>query len=1155
MITEPTLEHYIYYLRQVEGDNSNAIQERRAAFEEELKALLAHLERLSSQAIPAWEWPQESEDRRVSQRIVRTGWLDNPATDRSCFVEARTYGNVYWLQVGYYQRGQADPEIFANLRDEAWRSSARDCLLGSSSYLCGIAADKIDQLAAQVLAAYTGDTPGTLVSTHIADGRAGLYGSLGHPHLAVLFYPTAECEEWAGRIFLNDIALRLELYKHKADRQLAWCEENIQLLSEQERALRDLLEEVRQASPADQELLQRFIRLYRVFNGNVGMLADRQTMIEINLENLETVIEDLGSLTEDHLLGPVRDHLRRRQRQLEADLKFADQARQQAERAISALRAELGLDRLVDLQTGRGDVGSIERVGFPGGSPTVEMEIDTLIPEVNVSPRISLTTEEKTLLQHVYRGFGQVLVEEEFGGGYGGARVFLILPVTANNIAAARRVTKIGPRHALRRERDNYVQYVGPFLPFCAARVERYHEQADQAGLDYVFAGDGALGQVMTLEEYYRGASPDTLGQLVKTLDDLLDRELGQRWYGQAAPLPCFFAAEYSQHMVEHLRLKLRPASSDALWSVGQSPPTTIDYRRIEIDAIPREYETMQPGTLLSIEGMIVRRLKPDEVKLEDPGGQGIVVRVEFVPGSNATQELKLGDKVGVRGEVVYNRRGRMEHIVREAFPDLSPGVDSDFRLPGVTGRYPNPLRVYPRVLGRTLEGRQSYVHGDLHLRNVLVDEWGRGWLIDFARVEKRHNLFDFIKLETYVRLMGLARVDLTFSLGDYVRFEEALADATLGRSVTSPKDPHLLVAYEVILVIRRIARNHMVQEPCFLNEYFPALFLYCLSVMKYYRADAPQPARLVYATASVLARYLLRDGKPKPKPPVIGDRPAVNGLRDFGHRWAAMAGVNVYQDRDISDLTCCVNDVQAIHCLLTDPAHGGYQARLLLDITPDTLPTRNNVLAELNNVARAAGEEDLLLFYFSGHGAIEAGEAYLIPRDARLTNLGDTAIPLSRVKDIMAGSAARAKVIILDACHSGARIGKAEARMSQDFMERVFAEAEGLAILASCQQGQVSYEWEQAGQSVFTHYLLEGLAGGADFDNKGFVTIQDINRYVADRVKVWAVEHGRSQTPTLGGGWSGDIVVGDYREEQTLLGSPSVRLNPPFGDTSRGHL
>ena len=89
------------------------------------------------------------------------------------------------------------------------------------------------------------------------------------------------------------------------------------------------------------------------------------------------------------------------------------------------------------------------------------------------------------------------------------------------------------------------------------------------------------------------------------------------------------------------------------------------------------------------------------------------------------------------------------------------------------------------------------------------------------------------------------------------------------------------------------------------------------------------------------------------------------------------------------------------------------------------------------------------------------------------------------------------------------------------------------MAILASCQQGQVSYEWEQAGQSVFTHYLLEGLAGAADFDDKRFVTVQDINRYVADRVKAWAVERGRLQTPTLGGGWSGDIVIADCQRKQ----------------------
>jgi len=492
-----------------------------------------------------------------------------------------------------------------------------------------------------------------------------------------------------------------------------------------------------------------------------------------------------------------------------------------------------------------------------------------------------------------------------------------------------------------------------------------------------------------------------------------------------------------------------------------------------------------------------------------------------------------------------------MEQIVRQVLPDLAPRVDSDsIQLPGAAGLSQNPLRLYPQILGRTLKSRKSYVHGDLHLRNMLVDRSGRAWPVDFAKAEERHNLFDFITLETRVRMTELARDDCAFSLSEYLQFEHALNDVTLGKSVTPPNDPHLRFAYQVILTIRNIARRYMGPAPDFETEYFPALFLYCLAVTRYYPNEGIQGSRLAFATACVLGQYLLKMNQPtrpakpgaetKPLPP--DDRPAASVRRDTdgaqpstrltignGRRWAVMIGINAYQDRDISNLNCCVADVQAVHRLLTAPTHGGYQARLLLDTASLLLPTRNNILAELSNVAQATDEKDLILFYFSGHGAVEAGEAYLIPCDARLTNLADTAIPLRRVKEIMAQSKAQAKVILLDACHSGARIGKAEAQMSPEFMQRVFVEAEGLAILASCHQGQVSYEWEQAGQSVFTHYLLEGLVGAADFDHKGFITVQDINRYVADQVKVWAMHRGRSQSPTLGGGRTGDVVMAGY--------------------------
>lgn len=896
MIAEPTLEHFVYYLRRVEGDTTKAARERRAAFERELGALIDHLEHLSGQAVPTWEWPQEIQDRRVSQRIKRVDWLDNPKTRRSYFVEARTYGDVYWLQVGYYQEEESDPSVFVGLRDEMWHPSAEEHLLGDSIYLCGIVANEVETLAARTLESYAGDS-NPMLSTLLADGRTSLHTTSEQPHLTVIFYPDAKHEEEVSQAFLNDVALRLELYKHKVDRQLAWCEENLRILSEQEQALRDLLEKVDGAPQGSAQFLERLTQLYRVFSGNVGMLTERQMTVGINLGNLDAVLEELTPLGEDRLPSAARARLRGRQAQLEADLAFADHSRQQAERTIGALTTELALERPIGTLRTQGGATPIEWTGWPGAPPLIESEIEALTPHSKPSqsviyPRIEvppgvvrrLTAGDKTLLQQVYRGYTRVLVEKEFGGGFGGARVLRILPITPSGRSSARKVTKIGPATELRRERDNYVRYVEDHLPFCAARVEwaRYHEQDDQSGLNYISVGGGSLGEVVDLEEYYLGVSPDSVGQIVKTLGDLLDRELGQNWYDQNDPLHCFFAAEYSRHMIGHLRLRLRQGSSDALWPVDQPPHEAEGYQCIEVEDIPYEYETKEAGELLSIKGMVVKKIKHGEVKLQDSTDQGIVVRVEFDPESDIVDGLELGSTVGVRGEVVYNRRGRMAWIVSSVFPELSPKVDEEcIELPGVAGTYPNPLGVYPNKLGRILEGKKSYIHGDLNLRNVLVDESGKGWLIDFAKVETRHNLFDFIKLETYVRLMELGRDGYSLSLGDYIQFEEALTHATLRRKgdVSCPGNAQLQVAYHIILAIRSIAQKYMGREPDFGNEYFPALFLYCLAVMKYYQKTQPRPTRLVFSTACVLGKYLDKGGARQSKSILVNELSLVREL------------------------------------------------------------------------------------------------------------------------------------------------------------------------------------------------------------------------------------------------------------------------------------
>lgn len=400
-------------------------------------------------------------------------------------------------------------------------------------------------------------------------------------------------------------------------------------------------------------------------------------------------------------------------------------------------------------------------------------DVDTWEQLTEIVSAVPLTEQEKAILQHAHWHRKKILVENELSGGFSGARVFRIQPISKDGYHLARVITKVGSVRKLSEEKDKYTQHVAASLPFCTARVDGANELyklGDQTALNYMFVGGGALGDAVTLEEYYQRMFPKGLEQLNTTVDNLLDKDLGQSWYGQTKPLTCFFREEYGRHLVGHLD------------ECGQHQ---VDHAQMRKD---------------------VSAVFPD-LALDDDSG--------FV------------------------------------FLPCEPKPES--RLP-----YPNPLLVYPDVLNTNLEGRLSRVHGDLHLRNVLVDESGKGWLIDFAKVGERHNLFDFVRLETRIRTWELLSEYSTEKLSDYLAFEAALSDTTLGLITSPPDDPHLRFACEVILRIRQIARKYMGPEPNFRKEYFPALFLYCLAVTKYYKNEGEHSARLAFGTACVLARYLL---------------------------------------------------------------------------------------------------------------------------------------------------------------------------------------------------------------------------------------------------------------------------------------------------------
>jgi hypothetical protein len=251
--------------------------------------------------------------------------------------------------------------------------------------------------------------------------------------------------------------------------------------------------------------------------------------------------------------------------------------------------------------------------------------------------------------------------------------------------------------------------------------------------------------------------------------------------------------------------------------------------------------------------------------------------------------------------------------------------------------------------------------------------------------------------------------------------------------------------------------------------------------------------------------------------------------FKNVNKHWALLIGINQYNDVMFGPLNFCVRDVEEISNHLVSGGFDQDCMNLITDSSDDP-PKRLSILQTLKSIADSTSPDDLLFFYFSGHGIEENGESYLVPKDVNHFVIQDSAVPISRVKEIMIEAPARAKVIVLDACHSGIRIsGKGDKRMSDAFIHRVFEQAEGIAILSSCKQGEVSYELPTQNHSVFTHFLLKALEGESDRDGKGFVTVQDVNLYVLDNVTQWTAQNMCNQTPTFQAATIGDIPLVRY--------------------------
>jgi hypothetical protein len=252
--------------------------------------------------------------------------------------------------------------------------------------------------------------------------------------------------------------------------------------------------------------------------------------------------------------------------------------------------------------------------------------------------------------------------------------------------------------------------------------------------------------------------------------------------------------------------------------------------------------------------------------------------------------------------------------------------------------------------------------------------------------------------------------------------------------------------------------------------------------------------------------------------------------------RYLLGVGVDDYVEPQLRDLGFCGNDVLALASLL---GSSGYTVTTLHDRHEKRAhqPTLLNVRAALSALKDRFRPEDLLWVHFSCHGMLSSGgRAYLLASDSRYVDPITTALPIDAVVRAVRSSGSRRWLLTLDACHAGIATGRDAGepqRLDRAFVRNVYELAEGGAILAACTAGQRALDSPEVRRGVFTHAMLEGLAGAADRTRKGFITLDDLKVDVIDRVRSWSFRHlgiGEPQTPSFKIEGTGDLILIDNR-------------------------
>uniref|UniRef100_UPI003F494460 DEAD/DEAH box helicase n=1 Tax=Ensifer adhaerens TaxID=106592 RepID=UPI003F494460 len=231
----------------------------------------------------------------------------------------------------------------------------------------------------------------------------------------------------------------------------------------------------------------------------------------------------------------------------------------------------------------------------------------------------------------------------------------------------------------------------------------------------------------------------------------------------------------------------------------------------------------------------------------------------------------------------------------------------------------------------------------------------------------------------------------------------------------------------------------------------------------------------------------------------------------------AAFFGIDRYRDPFVGDLTGAARDATALWAVLSDSIEG-------LDATLVTNEgaTLEAIKVSLDSTLGAAGEDDVVILGFAGHGT---QDHRLVLYDTNVDDIPGTTFGMDELARRFRETRARAVILLLDCCFSGGAPARVLdvglAPRNAVAFPLVDVAGQGRILFAASAPDQEALEDPQSRHGLFTKALIDVL-----LEAQAPIGVLEVVDRVTRLVGANAGRFGYAQSPTMFGQTQGDLVL-----------------------------